>query len=318
MKLNMSKMIFVMVILLSSLISLSVNNWFTIWIFMETSLFMFIPLMSKNKVNDQSMKYFIIQSMSSYIFLFSIMWNSIKQNNWNSMLTLTSLMIKIGMPPFHVWKPDIMKSLKWTECMLLTTLIKIPPMILINKMICMYLLILPLLITLIVGSLSGFNQLNLKKMMAYSSIFNISWMTSSFMTSKKAMIMFLSMYSFLNISAMLFFKANNLMFVNQISLINLKKKMIVNLNLLSISGLPPLTGFYPKWIILNELVKSSILLTSTMILSSILSIFIYMQINTFSLSNLGLKKKNYKFFFTKNFSAPNLIILPVMLIMWKF
>nr|YP_009629411.1 NADH dehydrogenase subunit 2 [Sogatella vibix]AVV32047.1 NADH dehydrogenase subunit 2 [Sogatella vibix] len=318
MKLNMSKMIFVTVITLSSLISLSVNNWFTIWIFMETSLFMFIPLMSKNKVNDQSMKYFIIQSMSSYIFLFSIMWNSIKENNWNSMMTLSSLMIKIGMPPFHVWKPDIMKSLAWKECMLLTTLIKIPPMILINKMICMYLLILPLSMTLIVGSMSGFNQLNLKKMMAYSSIFNISWMTSSFMTSKKAMIMFLTIYSFLNISAMMFFKTNNLMFVNQIMLIPLKKKLIINLNLLSISGLPPLTGFYPKWMILNELVKSSILLTGTMILSSILSIFIYIQINTFSMSNLFFKKKNNKFFFTKNYSAPNLIILPIMLIMWTF
>nr|UXN45385.1 NADH dehydrogenase subunit 2 [Sogatella furcifera] len=318
MKLNMSKMVFVLVITLSSLISLSVNNWFTVWIFMETSLFMFIPLMSKNKVNDQSMKYFIIQSMSSYILLFSIMWNSIKESDFNSILALSSLMIKIGMPPFHVWKPDVMKNLKWTECMLLTTLIKIPPMILINKMIYMHLLIFPLLVTLIVGSVSGVNQLNLKKMMAYSSIFNISWMTSSFMTSKKAMIMFLTIYSSLNVSAMLFFLNNNLMFVNQISLAPVKKKMIINLNLLSISGLPPLTGFYPKWIILNELVKTSALLTGTMILTSILSIFIYMQINTFSFSNLISKKKNNKFFFTKNFSAPNLIILPIMMIMWTF
>nr|YP_009987544.1 NADH dehydrogenase subunit 2 [Ishiharodelphax matsuyamensis]QBZ38017.1 NADH dehydrogenase subunit 2 [Ishiharodelphax matsuyamensis] len=318
MKLNMSKMVFLNTIILSCLISFSTNNWLTIWIMMETSLFMFIPLMSKNKINDQSMKYFIVQSTSSYILIFSIMWTSVKESNLNSLMTLISLMIKIGMPPFHIWKPEIMKNLKWTECMVLTTLNKIPPMIMLNKLINLNLLTFPLTMALVVGGISGLNQLNLKKMMAYSSIFNVSWMTSSFMTTKKTMLTFLIMYSMLNIKTMIFFKKNNLMFKNQLNYISFKKKMILNLNLLSISGLPPLTGFYPKWIILNEMVKTSLYLSTFMILTSTITIFMYTQINMFSISNLMTKKKSSKMFFSKNFSFINILVLPIMLILWTF
>nr|QWW90527.1 NADH dehydrogenase subunit 2 [Matsumuramata muiri] len=316
MKLNMSKLIFLNVINLSTLISFSVNNWLTMWILMELTLFMFIPLMSKNKVNDQSMKYFIIQSLSSYLFIFSILMNSINETSPDTLITLISLSMKIGLSPFHLWKPEIMSKLAWKECILLTTLIKITPMILINKIISFKMMVTSLIVNLILSAKSGLNQLSLKKMMAFSSIFNLSWMISSFLISKKILLTFLIMYFFLNYKIMIFFKKNNLIFKNQLLFMSFKPKMTINISFLSISGLPPLTGFYPKLLILNELIKTSTYLSITMILTSLTSIFMYIQMNTFLFTNFFIKKKNNKFYFTKNFSMINFIVFPLMMYVW--
>nr|QBZ38199.1 NADH dehydrogenase subunit 2 [Mahmutkashgaria sulcatus] len=316
MKLNMSKLIFINIIILSTLVSFSVNNWLTMWILMELTLFMFIPLMSKNKINDQSMKYFIIQSFSSYLFLFSMIMNNINETSLDSLMTLISLSMKIGLTPFHLWKPEIMNKLSWKECILLTTLMKITPMILINKILSLKMMIMPLTLNLIVGATSGLNQLSLKKMMAFSSIFNLSWMIPSFLISKKIMLTFLSMYFLLNFKIMKLFKKNNLMFKNQLIYLNIKTKIKMNILFLSISGLPPLTGFFPKLMILNELVKNSLWLSTMMILTSLTSIYMYIQMNTSNFTNFFVKKKNNKFFIMKTFSKINLLVFPLMLYIW--
>nr|YP_009987557.1 NADH dehydrogenase subunit 2 [Perkinsiella saccharicida]QBZ38030.1 NADH dehydrogenase subunit 2 [Perkinsiella saccharicida] len=316
MKLNTSKLIFFNVINMSTIISFSVNNWLTMWILMELTLFMFIPLMSKNKINDQSMKYFIIQSFSSYLFMFSMLMNSINETSLDSLLTLISLSMKVGLSPFHLWKPEIMTKLSWKECILLTTLIKITPMILINKIISLKMITLPLIFNLIVGSASGLNQLNLKKMMAFSSVFNLSWMISSFLISKKILLTFLTMYFILNFKIMTLFKENNVIFKNQLLSMNIQFKTKINMLFLSISGLPPLTGFLPKLIILNELMKNSMHISIWMILTSITSIYMYIQMNTFSFTNFFLKKKTNKFFMKKNFTKINLLMFPMMMYIW--
>lgn len=309
---------FIYVIFITAIISLRRNNWFTIWIIIETALFMFIPLISKNKINDQSIKYFIIQRTSSYILIFSILWNRFNETNLNRLITLISLIIKIGIPPFHIWKPMVISQLGWNECFLLTTLIKIPPMVLINKIVELKIILLPLILTLIVGSIRGINQLNLKKLIAYSSIFNLTWITSSFLIRKKIRLIFLVIYSILNLKAIWFFKLNNLIYVNQIVYLPLKIKININLTLLSIRGLPPLAGFYPKWIILNELILNSIILPRIIVISSIISIFIYIQINSFTLSNFYVKKKNNKIFWIKNLSVLNLLILIFIFNIWVY
>nr|QBZ38173.1 NADH dehydrogenase subunit 2 [Sogata hakonensis] len=316
MKLNMSKIMFITIIVLSSLTSFSVNNWLTMWILMELNLFMFMPLMTKKKINDQTLKYFIIQSLSSYILVFSMLWTSMKINSINNLLTMISMLIKIGMAPFHAWKPELMNKINWNECFLLTTLIKITPLILINKMISFKLLILPLITTMIMSSFSGFNQLSLKKMMAFSSIFNLVWMTCAFSMNKILMISFMTIYSTLNWKMMKLFKKNNLIYKNQLILTPLKTKISMNLNLLSISGLPPLMGFFPKWIVINEITKNSMLMSFMMIMTSILMMFMYIQMNTFSFTNFFMTKKMNKLNENKTFMMINLINFPMMMLIW--
>nr|QBZ38082.1 NADH dehydrogenase subunit 2 [Bambusiphaga maculata] len=317
MKLNSSNMMCLMFMILSTAMSLMANNWLFMWILMEVNLFMFIPLMSKNKINDQSIKYFIIQSFSSHLLIFSILMTSIFMTpSKSSMLVLASLLIKIGMAPFHTWMPEIMTKLMWNECFLLTSLLKITPMILINKMLTFKMTLIPMVMSLILGSVSGFNQLSMKKLMAFSSIFNLSWMLSAFYLSKKILILFLIIYSTLNFKIMSFFKKMNIFYKNQINYLEFYKKLKINLSILSLMGLPPLMGFFPKWMILKEIAPKSIFLMLIMILTSLASMFMYVQINSFSLSNLTMKKKSFTNNKLKYFQLINLIFIPVVFLAW--
>ncbi|RTR25686.1 hypothetical protein EKG37_22595 [Robertmurraya yapensis] len=54
---------------------------------------------------------------------------------------------------------------------------------------------------------------------------------------------------------------------------------IAIITLLSLGGLPPLTGFIPKWLILQELTKQDLPLTASIIaLAALLSLFFYLRI----------------------------------------
>nr|QBZ38160.1 NADH dehydrogenase subunit 2 [Purohita sinica] len=313
MKLNSSYTVSLFTILISTFMSMMSNNWLFMWMLMEINLFMFIPIMSKNKVTNQSIKYFILQSFSSYLLIFSILMMSIFDSSWNnSMFTSVALLIKIGMAPFHMWIPEIMKMISWNECFILSTLIKITPMILMNKLCSFKLIILPISLSLIMGSLSGFNQTSLKKIMAFSSVFNMSWMLTSFYLKKKILLIFISIYFLLTFKIMKFFKINSMVYVNQINHLNLENKMKINLMMLSMMGLPPLMGFLPKWFILKELSNKSNFISMCMILTSLMSIFMYIQMNSISLMNLSYKKKNFKQMNLYSISTINLFCLPFM------
>nr|QBZ38108.1 NADH dehydrogenase subunit 2 [Malaxella flava]QBZ38121.1 NADH dehydrogenase subunit 2 [Malaxella flava] len=317
MKMNFSNMMSLISIITSTTLSLMTNNWLFMWILMEINLFMFIPLMSKNKINDQSIKFFIIQSLSSHLLIFSIMMMSILTNpSKSSSLVLIALLIKIGMTPFHIWMPEIMSKMSWNECFLMNSPIKITPMILINKMSSLKMLILPMILSLISSSLTGLNQINLKKLMAFSSIFNLSWMISSFFISKKISFTFMFIYSMLNFKIMKTFKKLNLMYMNQINYLKFNQKTKLNLILLSISGFPPLMGFFPKWMILKEMIMKSNLISSIMILTSMVSMFMYLQINSFSFTNSSFKKKNLKTNKLISFKLINLMMIPIIIMSW--
>nr|YP_009629398.1 NADH dehydrogenase subunit 2 [Saccharosydne procerus]AVV32034.1 NADH dehydrogenase subunit 2 [Saccharosydne procerus] len=317
MKMNMSKLLMLMTLMLSSISSLSSNNWLTLWILMELNLFMFMPMISKNKINDQSMKYFIIQTLASNLLIFSIMMNAINLNMINNNLTIMlSLMLKIGMVPLHIWMPEIMSKMSWKECFILTTMLKIIPMIFIKKMISFKLIILPMIVSMFVASISGFNQLNLKKMMAYSSIFNLSWMINAFFLGKKMIIIFLLIYSSLNMKIMYLFNNNNLIYLNQMKNLNFLQKMHINLNLISIMGLPPMMGFFPKWMMLKLMINKSLMLSSSMILTSIISMYMYMQIMSMNMFNFTFKKKKNNLNLSKSISLINMLIIPTIFFYW--
>nr|YP_009987492.1 NADH dehydrogenase subunit 2 [Bambusiphaga furca]QBZ37952.1 NADH dehydrogenase subunit 2 [Bambusiphaga furca] len=317
MKLNSSNFMCLMMMLTTTTMSLMINNWLFMWILMEINLFMFMPLMSKNKINDQSIKYFIIQSFSSHLLMFSILMVSIlMMPPKNSLIVMIALMMKTGMAPLHLWLPEIMNKMKWNECLMLASPLKIIPMILMSKFTSMKMVIIPMMLSLMMGCLSGLNQTCLKKMMAFSSIFNLAWMISSFMTSKKVMLLFMMIYTSLNFKIMMFFKKMNIQYMNQINQLELKKKIKINMMILSLSGLPPMMGFFPKWMILKEMVMKSNIMCFTMIMTSLISMFMYMQISSFTFSNLSMKKKMILENKMSSINLINLMYIPIMLIFW--
>nr|ASL06218.1 NADH dehydrogenase subunit 2 [Lymantria dispar dispar]AST23774.1 NADH dehydrogenase subunit 2 [Lymantria dispar] len=315
---NSSKMFFFYMLIFSTLIAISSNSWFGCWIGLEINLLSFIPLISNSNnllSNEASLKYFLTQSIASINFLFSILLKMIFLKNFDmnffmSLMINSSMLMKMGSSPFHFWFPNIVEGLSWFNNFILMTWQKITPMIILSYFLNKNFIILIISMNVIIGALGGLNQTSLRKLMAFSSINNLGWMLTSIMISENLWIFFLIIYSFMISIMCWLFNMMNLFYIKQLFINNINPIMKINMliNFLSLGGLPPFIGFFPKWIIINFLINNqSYLLTMIMILTSLIILFFYIKIIYSSIMFNYLKMKWFKVFIKNNkFSLINL------------
>nr|YP_010290256.1 NADH dehydrogenase subunit 2 [Heniocha apollonia]ULO26075.1 NADH dehydrogenase subunit 2 [Heniocha apollonia] len=317
---NSNKMFFIFILFSSTLISISSNSWFGCWIGLEINLLSFIPLISSPinlLASEASLKYFLTQSIASINFLFVILLKMMLLKNFflNNIMAIminSSLLMKMGSAPFHFWFPNIVEGLSWINNFILMTWQKISPMILLSYYFNMNFLYLIIIFNVIIGAIGGLNQTSLRKLMAFSSINNLGWMISAIMISETLWIFYFSFYSFL-ISILCFFFFNlNMFFINQLFMNNLMPMIKINLliNFLSLGGLPPFLGFFPKWTMINFLIINNFFfLTFFLIMMSLIIIFFYLRIIysclMFNYSKMKWLKINMKnnFLWIMNFSS---------------
>nr|QUL61650.1 NADH dehydrogenase subunit 2 [Orthopagus splendens] len=291
MKTNSSTMMFLFMIFTSMFMTISSNMILFTWMTMELNMIVFMPIMTKTKkMKDFSMKYLIIQSTSSSLMLMAILTNLMIECPINeSIMLMTSMLMKLGMIPFHLWMPNLFQSSSWMICLMMSTIQKIIPTTITSQMIQTKLIFLPMMLSMMMAPIISINQTSLKKILAYSSISNTPMMLITMMVSKSHFIMFFITYSIINASIMSMLKKLNLNFLNQMNNKPKINKMMILINMLSISGMPPLLGFFPKWISIQMSMQMSMILTTSIISSSILSTFIYMNLMTPILMNSSTK-----------------------------
>nr|YP_010718917.1 NADH dehydrogenase subunit 2 [Parnassius szechenyii]WDQ44520.1 NADH dehydrogenase subunit 2 [Parnassius szechenyii] len=305
--LNSNKMFFYFILFFSTLISISANSWLGCWIGLEINLLSFIPLISNSKnllSSEAALKYFLTQSIASINFLFSILLKMIllknfEINNLFSILINSSMLMKMGSAPFHFWFPNIIEGLSWFNCFILMTWQKISPMILLSYYMNNNFLMFIMIFNVIVGTMGGINQTSLRKLMSFSSINNLGWMLAALMMTENLWIFYLMMYSFLISIMCFFFNMLNIYYINQLFIMNMKfsLKMSLLINFLSLGGLPPFLGFFPKWIIINSLIMNKLFIISFIfIMMSLIMLFFYIRIMYSSIMFNYLKMKWFKNF----------------------
>nr|YP_009753977.1 NADH dehydrogenase subunit 2 [Oeneis urda]QIT06517.1 NADH dehydrogenase subunit 2 [Oeneis urda] len=309
---NSNKMFFLFTLFFSTLISISSNSWLGCWIGLEINLLSFIPLITNpnNLLNSEaSLKYFLTQSIASINFLFSIILNLFLMknffvNNFISIMINSSLLMKMGSTPFHFWFPNIMEGLSWLNCFILMTWQKITPMILLSYYFNMKFLMFIMILNVLVGAIGGFNQTSLRKLMAFSSINNLGWMLSALLISETLWMIYFFLYSFL-ISIMCFlFYMLNIFYINQMFNfnVNFSIKFSIMINFLSLGGLPPFLGFFPKWLIINYLILNKLYIISFFfIMMSLIMLIFYIRIIYSSFMFFSFKFKWFKIFIKNNF-----------------
>nr|AOZ71869.1 NADH dehydrogenase subunit 2 [Lobesia sp. FRA-2014] len=305
------------ILFFSTLISISANSWFGCWIGLEINLLSFIPLISNSKnlfSSEASLKYFLIQSIASINFLFIILMKMfffyLEKDNFITMMMNSTLLMKMGSAPFHFWFPNIMEGLSWMNCFILMTWQKISPMILLSYYFFDKFLFIILILNVMIGAIGGLNQTSLRKLLAFSSINNLGWMISSIMISENLWLFYFYFYSFLNSIMCFMFFMFNIFFINQLFVINLNNmiKMSLMINFLSLGGLPPFIGFFPKWMVINFLLKNKFfILMFIFVMMSLIMLLYYIRIiyssfmfNYLKLKWLKIKIKN-NYFITINF-----------------
>nr|ATF28552.1 NADH dehydrogenase subunit 2 [Aphrophora alni] len=309
MKLNSTTMLLLLTLIFSTLLSLSSNNWFGSWMGLEINLVAFIPLIHSSLnyfSSESSMKYFIVQSMSSSILLLSVIIYSLKLFNSMAILILMcSLLMKLGVAPFHMWLPGVMEGITWLNCIILSTWQKIAVLVLLSYLMNNYLMF-PVMLSLLIGSIGGINQSSMSKLMAYSSINNMAWIIMGTSISTFVWMNYFIYYSFMISTLMIMtykigFNYLNQFFINSFSSLN---KYFILLMMFSLGGLPPLLGFLPKWMMIQSMIFSSNYFVGLiMILTSLLTLFYYMRIliKMILLNSIEMKWMKFMFFNFKLF-----------------
>nr|YP_009935670.1 NADH dehydrogenase subunit 2 [Nephus oblongosignatus]QNS38574.1 NADH dehydrogenase subunit 2 [Nephus oblongosignatus] len=318
-----NKILFILMLISGTFISISSFSWFSMWMGLELNLLSFIPLMneSTSKSSEASLKYFIIQALSSMFVLYSILMTSMINENLSILetpLTLilnSALLTKLGAAPFHFWFPEIIEGLNWMNSLILLTWQKIAPFTLLTyNFYNINFFSMIIFMSMLISGIMIWNQTSLKKIMVYSSINHIGWMLSILLFSPMIWMNYFLIYSFMSLILISMFKKFEIYSIQDIfNFTNLSKfsKLFFFLNFLSLGGLPPFLGFFPKWMTLKILMSNNLIfLPLVMIFFTLLTLYVYLQICIQSLILKFEEKKNF-FPFSKSFTIPSLTFINV-------
>nr|AYV97243.1 NADH deshydrogenase subunit 2 [Xiphydria sp. ZJUH 2008002] len=325
-------MIFIPIIIISTIISITSTSWFSCWLGLEINLMSFVPLLTnEKKSNSSSFIYYLIQSFSSSLFLFTIILNFMNILNYmNFFINLImnfSMIFKLGMAPVYFWFPDMMNKINWMNCLILSTWQKISPMILISYSMNYFLLYFCTFLSSFIGSIYSINQMSIRKILSFSSINHMSWMMMCLMSSETLWIMYFIFYSIINIFIMNLFKNYHIYFFNQLLNFYFKNnfKFMIFFSFMSLGGLPPLLGFLMKYMTIKMMIFLKMyFILSILLINSLIILYTYLRmmfINQFLYNdNNKMNLLNYMNMLNMNhLSTMNLIsLIFFLLIMYMY
>nr|WIF20096.1 NADH dehydrogenase subunit 2 [Troglodytes aedon] len=292
-----AKLVFTISLLLGTTITISSNHWVLAWTGLEINTLAILPLISKShhpRAIEAATKYFLVQAAASTLVLFSSMTNAWHTGQWDitqltnptsSLILTTALAMKLGLVPFHFWFPEVLQGSSLPVGLLLSTAMKFPPITLLymtSPSLNPTLLVTMALLSAALGGWMGLNQTQTRKILAFSSISHLGWM--AIIISYNPKLTLLNFYLYALMTAAVFLTLNSTKALNLSTLMTSWTKTptlnaMLMLTLLSLAGLPPLTGFLPKWLIIQELTKQEMAPAATIIsLLSLLGLFFYLRL----------------------------------------
>nr|AAZ06477.1 NADH dehydrogenase subunit 2 [Anolis capito] len=326
----------ILIVILSSLatgtiITMTSYHWLFAWIGLEINTLAIVPTIAtlhNPRSTEAATKYFLTQAAASAMILFSSTINAWQMGTWDIMnlsstpahiLLTLALAMKLGLAPMHFWLPEVLQGSTLTTALIISTWQKLAPLTLIyltiNNLSSSTLIILGLL-SAIVGGWGGLNQTQTRKIMAYSSIAHLGWMLtiSSIMTN--VMILNLVLYLTMTMALFCFLIMTQSKTIQDTTtswtLSPMLTIMMLTL-LLSLGGLPPLTGFVPKWLILEELIIQNLILTAViMTLATLLSLFFYLRLTYTTALTLSPHMMQTKFKWRFKSALPSLSTMPLL------
>nr|AHA53193.1 NADH dehydrogenase subunit 2 [Canis lupus]QZP40764.1 NADH dehydrogenase subunit 2 [Canis lupus pallipes]QGZ09146.1 NADH dehydrogenase subunit 2 [Canis lupus]QHB75879.1 NADH dehydrogenase subunit 2 [Canis lupus]QHB75892.1 NADH dehydrogenase subunit 2 [Canis lupus] len=325
-------------IMTGTMIVMLSSHWLLIWIGFEMNMLAIIPILMKKynpRAMEASTKYFLTQATASMLLMMGVTINLLYSGQWviskisnpiASIMMTTALTMKLGLSPFHFWVPEVTQGITLMSGMILLTWQKIAPMSIlyqISPSINTNLLMLMALASVLVGGWGGLNQTQLRKIMAYSSIAHMGWMAAIITYNPTMMILNLTLYILMTLSTFMLFMLNSSTTTLSLSHMWNKFPLITSMILilmLSLGGLPPLSGFIPKWMIIQELTKNNMIIIPTlMAITALLNLYFYLRLTystalTMFPSTNNMKMK-WQFEYTKKATLlPPLIITSTMLL----
>nr|AEW46259.1 NADH dehydrogenase subunit 2 [Gehyra dubia] len=278
----------------STIITMTSHHWLLAWLGLELNTLSILPMIMKPhhpRATEATTKYFLVQALAAATILLGSTMNAWQTGHWaitNSTTSTTiitlAVMLKLGVAPTHLWYPEVIQGTTINTAFMISTWQKLAPMTLLymmyNNLPTNLMLSIGLLSTLI-GGWAGMNQTQTRKIMAHSSIAHMGWLMIAMTLSPQLTTLTLLIYMIT--TAAMFISLNNstAKTITDMGTTWSSSPSMTTLTLLtltSLGGLPPLTGFMPKLLILNELTTNSMIpMATTLALASLPSLFFYIR-----------------------------------------
>nr|AER58994.1 NADH dehydrogenase subunit 2 [Philydor pyrrhodes]AGP50547.1 NADH dehydrogenase subunit 2 [Philydor pyrrhodes] len=307
-----AKLISTLSLVLGTTITISSNHWAMAWTGLEINTLAILPLISNPhhpRAIEATTKYFLVQAAASTLLLFSSTTNALFTGQWDvtqlthpisCLLMTTAISIKLGLVPFHFWFPEVLQGTSLTTGLLLATAMKFPPIslfLLTSPSLNNTLLTILAISSAALGGWMGLNQTQIRKVLAFSSISHLGWMTIIIVYNPKLTLITFYLYCLMTAAIFMALKTTKILKLSSMMTAWTKIPSLsatLMLTLLSLAGLPPLTGFLPKWLIIQELTKQEMTSTATIIaLLSLLGLFFYLRLAYCATITLPPNSSNY-------------------------
>jgi NADH-quinone oxidoreductase subunit N len=216
-------------------------------------------------------------------------------------LLLVGFGFKVSAVPFHMWTPDAYEGAPTIVAGFMSTGVKAAAFaalvrVLVTAFPSMHGVWYPVIwamaaVTMVLGTIVGVAQTNLKRMLAYSSIAHAGYLlvglASSNDTGRGAILFYLLAYGITNLAAfgvIGLFATHDRPNDDLASMAGMSDRhpamaAVLSVLLLSLGGIPPTAGFVGKWYIFSAAVRAGDYgLAIIGVLTSVVSIFFYIRV----------------------------------------
>lgn len=289
------------------------------WSFMEINILMFLPLLSFNYLflpnHSLVLKYFLIQSIGSIGLLIRLIFlmRFCDQRYLFLVFASSSIIWKIGIPPFHFWLLNIIIDLEWILFFIMASWQKVLPIYFLNQMWFIRLDIF-IVLALIVSVVGSIGESNIKKMLILSSLFTGSWIFRAMGPIKIFWLVLLIIYRAILFLFLVYVIKTPIdrVYMNNFYTVRLQKKIIFFTIFLSMAGLPPSTGFFIKFLVSRILLEcNKYILLRRLVFRTVSLIYIYISIFFLRINFQSINVKN---FLLSQFSRKEIILIPLLII----
>ncbi|GAA4759600.1 MULTISPECIES: NADH-quinone oxidoreductase subunit N [Flavobacterium] len=269
--------------------------------------------------NEAGMKYFLMGSFASGIILFGIcllygatgsfdlmtmyqITHTMNYPQWYFIgitLLVIGMLFKIATVPFHFWAPDVYEGSPALTTATMSTLAKIVAMAALYKIVVLMvpaqtysfqmIIVCVSIASMVVGNIMALRQNNVKRMFAFSGISHAGFMLMVLLILNNSAGVLLYYAAAYAVAGIAFFAV--VLYVTKgkdnetIDLFNGFGKShpvlaaVLTASLLSMAGIPILSGFFAKFFLLNQVMQTGwIVLVVVAIVSSIISVGYYFKI----------------------------------------
>jgi NADH-quinone oxidoreductase subunit N len=279
---------------------------------------MIVFVKNETRYIEAAIKYFVIGSLGSGLLLYgisliygaagSIEFVAIASSAFNAPLmqlgmlfVVLGIALEFGAVPFHMWLPDVYEGSPTTVTMIIATIPKIAVFALTYRLLTLafpnlsaewqlWLMALALA-SIIIGNLMALVQKNIKRMLAYSTISHIGFILLGLFAAPKAgytpAIFYTLVYAFMSLAAFAVimrlsakgYDADFIVDYRGLNKTNPWLAFIMLLTMFSLSGVPPLVGFYAKLQILQAVINSGFTwIAVTAMIFTVIGAFYYLRV----------------------------------------